>query len=147
MANLTLKLTFWPWRWHGTMKIISAIDFLVKSTWKKEVFHLSLGKLVRNIIFDLENHIFAYLTLTFTFWPWGWPLIIKIVPQLNSSVKKTYCTCCYFHLLKITFHSFDLRIDLSTLKMTLNQQNIIRNKWCSQLTPKRVNIFVPNYVC
>ena len=34
---------------------------------EKEVLHLFLGKLVVNIIFDLEKHIFAYLTLTFTF--------------------------------------------------------------------------------
>ena len=34
---------------------------------EKEVLHLFLGKLVRNIIFDLENDIFAYLTLIFTF--------------------------------------------------------------------------------
>ena len=34
---------------------------------KKEVLHFFLGKLVRNIIFDLENHILAYLTLAFTF--------------------------------------------------------------------------------
>ena len=34
---------------------------------EKEVLHLFPGKLVRNIIFDLENHFFAYLTLIFTF--------------------------------------------------------------------------------
>ena len=34
---------------------------------KNEVLHLFLGNLVRNIIFDLEIHIFAYLTLTFAF--------------------------------------------------------------------------------
>ena len=41
------------------------MDFPVKST-QKEAIHLFLDILVRNIIFALENHIFAYLTLTFT---------------------------------------------------------------------------------
>ena len=48
------------------MTIIPEMDSLVKST-QKEVFHLFLDIIVRNIIFDHENHFFANLTLVFTF--------------------------------------------------------------------------------
>ena len=66
------------------------------------VLHLFLGKLVGNIIFDLENHIFAYLTITFTFWPWGWPLIIKIV-QLNLIFQSKTHQKEVLHLLLFAF--------------------------------------------
>ena len=57
---LTLKMT-WNHENNTTNR------FSKSKVYEKEVLHLFLGKLVRNIIFDLENHIFAYLTLTFTF--------------------------------------------------------------------------------
>ena len=57
---LTLKMT----RNHENNTING---FSKSKVHEKEVLHMFLGKLVRNIIFDLENHIFAYLTLTFTF--------------------------------------------------------------------------------
>ena len=57
---LTLKMT-----WNHENNTIN--EFSKSKVHEKEVLHLFLGKLVRNIIFDLENHIFAYLTLTFTF--------------------------------------------------------------------------------
>ena len=33
-AYLTLKLTFWPWRWPYIIKIIQEMDCPVKITWK-----------------------------------------------------------------------------------------------------------------
>ena len=57
---LTLKMT----RNHEN-KITNG--FSRSKVHEKKVLHVFLGKLVRNIIFDLENHIFAYLILTFTF--------------------------------------------------------------------------------
>ena len=57
---LTLKMT-----WNHENNTING--FSKSKVHEKEVLHLLLGKLVRNIIFDFENHIFAYLTLTFTF--------------------------------------------------------------------------------
>ena len=60
---LTLKMT-----WNHENNTING--FSKSKVHEKEVLHLFLGKLFRNtqcIIFDLENHIFAYLTLTFTF--------------------------------------------------------------------------------
>ena len=57
---LTLKMT---WNHENNTRN----GFSSQKYMKKEVLHLFLGKLVRNIIFVLEIHIYAYLTLTFTF--------------------------------------------------------------------------------
>ena len=57
---LTSKMT-----WNHEKNTING--FSKSKVHGKEVLHLSLGKLVGNIIFDLENHIFACLTLAFTF--------------------------------------------------------------------------------
>ena len=56
---LTLKMS-----WNHENNTING--FSESKVHEKEVLHLFLGKLVGNIIFDLENHIFAYLTLTFS---------------------------------------------------------------------------------
>ena len=83
----------WPWNWRFDLEDDmeswenTRNGFSSQNYTKKEVLHFFLGQLVRNIIYDLENLIFAYLTLIFTFWPWGWSLIIKIVPQLNLQSK------------------------------------------------------------
>ena len=80
---LTLKMI-----WNHENNTINR--FSESKVHEKEALHLFLGKLVGNIIYDLENHIFAYLTWTFTFWPWGWPLIIKIVPLNLILQSKTH---------------------------------------------------------
>ena len=49
------------------MKIVSEMNFPVKNIYEKEVLHFILAVLVTKNIFDLENEIFAYLTLQFKF--------------------------------------------------------------------------------
>ena len=44
--NLTLKLTFWPWRWTWIIKIIPKLHEI-------EVLHLFVASL-KKILFDLE---------------------------------------------------------------------------------------------
>ena len=76
------------------MKIVPEMDCTVKRTLKRSI---------TSIIFNLENYIFAYLTLTFTLWPWKWILIIKIVPQIDSSIKNTPERGRLLHLLLFVF--------------------------------------------
>ena len=52
-AYLTLKLTFWPWRWPYIIKIIQEMDCPVKITWKWGIT-LVPGFNCWKIIFDLE---------------------------------------------------------------------------------------------
>ena len=53
--KMTLKWTFWPWRWPWIVKIISKLDCPIKVT-RNELLHFFLAPL-------LQNHI----------WPWNWP--------------------------------------------------------------------------
>ena len=48
------------------MKIVSEMNFPVKNIYE-EVLHFIPAVLVTKNIFDLENEIFAYLTLQFKF--------------------------------------------------------------------------------
>ena len=52
-AYLTLKLSFWPWRWPWVIKIIQEMDCPVKITWKWGIT-LAPGFICWKIIFDLE---------------------------------------------------------------------------------------------
>ena len=52
-ASLTLKLSFWPWRWPWVIKIIQEMDCPVKITWKWGIT-LVPGFICWKIIFDLE---------------------------------------------------------------------------------------------
>ena len=52
-AYLTLKLTFWPWRWLWIIKIMQEMDCPVKITWKAGII-LVPGFICWKIIFDLE---------------------------------------------------------------------------------------------
>ena len=52
-AYLTLKLSFWPWRWPWVIKIIQEMDSPVKITWKWGIT-LAPGFICWKIIFDLE---------------------------------------------------------------------------------------------
>ena len=52
-ASLTLKLSFWPWRWPWVIKIILEMDCPVKITWKWGIT-LVPGFICWKIIFDLE---------------------------------------------------------------------------------------------
>ena len=38
----------------------------------------------------VKKGIFAYLTLKLTFWPWRWLYIIKIIQEMDCSVKITW---------------------------------------------------------
>ena len=52
-ASLTLKLSFWPWRWPWVIKIIQEMDCPVKITWEWGIT-LVPGFICWKIIFDLE---------------------------------------------------------------------------------------------
>ena len=78
--------TFWPWNWQYDLEddIESPKQYnkwIVRSTsHEKEVLHMFLALLVR-------NDIFAYLTLKLIFWPWRWLWTIKIISEMDCSVK------------------------------------------------------------
>ena len=63
-SHLTLKLTFWPWRWPWIIKIISEMDCPVKITWKCCITLVS-SFICRKIIFYLVviKSFDIYLTL------------------------------------------------------------------------------------
>ena len=52
-ASLTLKLSFWPWRWPWVIKIMQEMDCPVKITWKWGIT-LVPGFISWKIIFALE---------------------------------------------------------------------------------------------
>ena len=52
-AYLTLKFSFWPWRWPWVIEIIQEMDCPVKITWKWGIT-LAPGFICWKIIFDLE---------------------------------------------------------------------------------------------
>ena len=84
------KNHIWPWNWPFDLednpklsKYYQRRIFQSKSHRKGVLgLHLFLPLLVR-------NHIFAYLTLKLTQWPWKLPFIIKIVTEMDYSVKMT----------------------------------------------------------
>ena len=74
----------------------------------------------------VKNHIFAYLTLKLKNWPSKWPLIIKIVTQIDFKFKITskrgtilFFAILSFLTLKSTFLWHCVKIDLEDYLETL----------------------------
>ena len=142
---LTLKLTSWSSRWLWIIKIISKMDFPVKNIRKRGITLFPSCISNKNHIWPWKPYIRS-LDLEIYALTLKCHLIIKIVPQVDFSVKNTLkrgntlaaiCIC-----LKKYFRSFDLGIDLLTLNMTLNHHNNIINRSCSQ---NHTNFFY--YIC
>ena len=72
---LTLKMTFN--HQNNTINVFSS-----QKSHRKELLHLLVVSSVQ-IIF------FTYLTLKLGFWPWRWPLIIKIIREMDYQIKIT----------------------------------------------------------
>ena len=72
--NLTLTLTFWPWRSPWIMNIIGDYHEMIyqSKSHENEVLHMLLALFGRKQSLD-------YLTLKLTFWHWRWPWIMKII--------------------------------------------------------------------
>ena len=109
-------------------KIMEQMDFSVKITRKKKVLHVFLALLVK-------NHVFLHLTLTMNH-----PNSAKNSLFIQNDTKKRLTLhkkellhfFLFFFPKIINFLHFDLGIDLTTLKMTLNPQNNTINKFSSQ---------------
>ena len=97
----------------------------LKRFLKRVITHLSIA------------NIFLYFTLKLTFWPWIQSLIIKIVPEMDYSVKNVqerstrYYTASYFCFLKILFLHFWTWNWPFYLQSTLNHQNFTINRFDS----------------
>ena len=121
-ASLTLKLSFWPWRWPWVIKIIQEMDCPVKITWKWGIT-LVPGFICWKIIFDLEifggHFVFALKKFRPRVPKWhpadscsGHPLepesIIKHRPYLETRLSKkmpfdNWTNCEYSKDKKIIF--------------------------------------------
>ena len=66
--------------------------------------------------------------------------------SMSTVVKITLKNGSYFYLLESYFCSFDLEIDVLTLKLTWNHENNTRNGFSSQKYTKRVITLVPRYI-
>ena len=106
MPSSCLIISLW---WCLFIKTLLELDYPVKVTPRQFIIRLQSVEYYVKIIFDLdiyiwprgspqitkiiperycpslivENHIFAYLTLKLTHWPWKWPIIIKIVAEMD----------------------------------------------------------------
>ena len=101
---------------------------------------------MKQVLPEIHNYVFLVLRMLkivmwpnwpwdLTFWPWRWLWIMKIIQEMNCPVKSTrkwgitfvpsfICWKIIFNLEISGGHFiFDLWNDLSTLKMTLDQQN------------------------
>ena len=89
-------------------------------------------------IVDVKSHIsFVSLELTLTFWHCGWPWITKIVLEMEYTVK-----IARKRGQRGIAPDANLEVDVLTFKMTLNQENNIRNGFSSQkYTRKRYYTF------
>ena len=128
---LTLRLTFWPWRWPLIIKIVQEIVYLIKMTRKRGQHHIKKTY--------YTSSYFSFLKLVFLLFDFGIDLItLKMTwnPHNNTingfsgqnPTKKKYYTFPYRYLLKKWyFRLLDLESKLLTLKMTLNNQNNFRN--------------------
>ena len=68
--HFDLEIDVLTFKMNWIMKIVSEMNFPVKNIYE-EVLHFIPAVLVTKNIFDLENEMFAYLTLQFKFWPWN----------------------------------------------------------------------------
>ena len=76
-----------------------------------------------NSFFSVKKYIFACLTLKFTQWPWKLSFFIKIVTEMDYSVKMTSKRRNYTYMYSAYVHIFDLRIDfymIFDLKLSLH---------------------------
>ena len=130
---LTVKMTLKMTLNHQN----NTIDrFSRQKSHRKEVLHLFVVLSVRNHIFHILDLEIEVLTLTMTF---NHQNNTRMDYQIK--IKHKYYTSCYLCLLKVIFcYTFDLRIDLLTLKITLqmtfNHQNNTINRFSSQNSMK-----------